>query len=126
MEEGEEKMMMQTTTGKQHAALIKSSCNILHCVPILVCSETEFRCPMGIGCTNESNVCNAGFTECPDREDERGCGELITVSTLGQIVYRLYFCYSFEYPLLSFQAVFRLGRSGRVFCFVGCLLDFVI
>ncbi|XP_072046305.1 CUB and sushi domain-containing protein 3-like [Amphiura filiformis] len=39
-----------------------------------VCDETDFKCPSGLGCVNQSAVCNGGLLECPDREDERGCG----------------------------------------------------
>lgn len=41
---------------------------------VSVCKEAEYQCPSGLNCFNQEDICNGGIIDCPDREDERGCG----------------------------------------------------
>ena len=41
---------------------------------VSVCKEAEYQCPSGLNCFNQEDICNGGILDCPDREDERGCG----------------------------------------------------
>ena len=74
-----------------------------------MCENNAFKCPSGSKCINQSSFCNGGLPECPDREDERGCGK-IHLYNGHEIRRQLTF-----FVIISFRAnlLLRYGKLSR-------------